>query len=179
MNCFWSQGILPPKGKPTSITPLALTPRQSEIMKYLAAACPLPVKMISSPSCRKVRVCPPPRGISFVPFQDSSSMEPKLSGSCSKSSSTNEHLFSACPAVVLLGGGRPVCQAGSAELCCCFDSLTHQLPFLPLQFSCLLPRSSHADSHSLLQAKPLQVAQVCHCRNGNQARALLKLRACR
>lgn len=49
-----------------------------------AAWPPSPVMMTSSPSSRNFLVCPLPSSMALVPLHDSSSMEPKLSGVCSR-----------------------------------------------------------------------------------------------
>lgn len=52
-----------------------------------------PVMMTSSPSSKNVLVCPFPSSMTFVPFQDSSNMEPKLSGSFVKGKGGKYHTY--------------------------------------------------------------------------------------
>lgn len=54
---------------------------QQQVHGALEAWLPSPVMMTSSPSSRNFLVCPFPSSMAFVPLHDSSSMEPKLSGS--------------------------------------------------------------------------------------------------
>lgn len=57
------------------------TVQQARRRQSLQASEPSPVMMTSSPSSRNFLVCPLPSSMAFVPLHDSSSMEPKLSGS--------------------------------------------------------------------------------------------------
>lgn len=54
---------------------------QQQVHGAREAWLPSPVMMTSSPSSRNFLVCPFPSSMAFVPLHDSSSMEPKLSGS--------------------------------------------------------------------------------------------------
>lgn len=52
-----------------------------------------PVMMTSSPSSRNFLVCPSPRSMAFVPLHDSSSRDPKLSGSFVTARGGKPHMY--------------------------------------------------------------------------------------
>ena len=54
----------------------------NEMISLTSKRIALPDIMTLSPSLRNLRIFPPPRFTSFVPFQHSSSIDPKLEGSC-------------------------------------------------------------------------------------------------